>query len=201
MYIQDMSYEDIVKRDNGKMGRVIFPLVVGIALAIFIFFFNYLMLYVGNFIFFTGWISLGICLFVYYRFKAFNNTEFEIELLNEYFSVSKVMRQKKRIELAEFSLKECEYIGPTTSDKFNEFLSSADFTLNITEDRKYEVKDDIWFCAVKGNGYKYNVVFHFKNPMYKFFRRFNPRNVFIMPMPKEEPEEASEELSTEGDEA
>ena len=190
MFQADMAYEDNIKRDNGVMGRVVFPIIVTLALASFIVLFNVIMMIMfGNIIYFTGMISLGICWFIYLKFKAFNNTEFEISLINEYFSVAKVERQKKRTELAEFSLRDCSHIGPTTEECFQGYIKDAAFKLNVTSTRKYEVSEDLWFCAVKGNGFDYVIIFEFRNPMYKFFRRFNPRNVFIMPMPKEEPEQ------------
>ncbi|MCQ2528238.1 MAG: hypothetical protein MJ108_03870 [Saccharofermentans sp.] len=188
IFQSDMAYEDIVKRDNGKMGRIVFPLVVTLALIFFIIIFLYLFTILDLF-YIAGMASLGLCYLVYYKFKSFNNTEFEIEFINEYFSVAKVQRQKKRTELAEFSFRDCDYIGPTTESKFAECLENAAFKLNITSHRNYEISDKIWFCSVKGEGYNYIVIFEFKNPMYKFFRRFNPRNVYAMPMPKEEPDE------------
>ena len=196
MYQADMGYDDIVKRDTGKVGHVVFPLVVWTAMALFSFFFVYFFMIITGNLYFPAMLCLGFCYLIYYKFKSYNNTEFEVELLNEFFSVAKVERQKKRTDLAEFSLRDCEYIGPVTCDKFKEFREKADFTLNITSLKKYELKDSNWFCAVNGKGYNYVVVFEFKNPMYKFFRRFNPRNVYIMPMPKDE--EKVEEVNEDG---
>ena len=197
IFQSDMAYEDIVKRDNGKMGRIVFPIVVTVALIFFIIIFVFISTLINMF-YIAAMLSLGLCYLVYYKFKAFNNTEFEIEFINEYFSVAKVLRQKKRIELAEFSFRDCEYIGPVTESKFDECAEKAAFKLNITSQRNIEISDKIWFCSVKGEGYSYIVIFEFKNPMYKFFRRFNPRNVFAMPMPKEEPDEP--ELNDEDNE-
>ena len=121
-------------------------------------------------------LSLGLCYLVYYKFKAFNNTEFEIEFINEYFSVAKVLRQKKRIELAEFSFRDCEYIGPVTSDRFEQDKKNANYVLKITDLKEFPIEDKYWYCFLTYESMKLVVVFHYKDEMYPVFRRYNPRN-------------------------
>ena len=188
----DFTFEESVHRDNGKMG-VLFPILSVSALIIFIFFFNLIPIVVfgQNIIFVTGMISFGLCYLVYRACRKLK-FDYEIEIINDSFSITKVIAQKKRMELCDFSIKECEHIGPVTEERFIDDKFKCDFDFNCTSKRNFEVNDDTWYAIVPAQGFKYAVIFEFRKPMYKIFRRFNPRNVFIMPMPKEEDEDNEE---------
>ena len=102
-------------------------------------------------------------------------------------------------ELVSFSLKECEYIGPVTSDRFNSDRKNANFLVRLTERTDFPIDDDHWYCCLTQDGYKFVVVFVFKPEMYKVFRRYNPRATKPMAMPIIK-EEKSDKDGAKGDE-
>ena len=174
--IEDAFIESHVKRDNGVAG-VMFVIFSSLTLLGIIIALNVIpMLYNLNIIFVTGMVSAGLVWGLVVLIQR-QYVEYEIEISNEIFNVAKIISKKKRDELAEFSIRECEYIGPTTLDRFKSDVSSSAFTLNATANKKYMASDDLWYALVAQNGVKYIVIFNFKPVMYKVFRRYNPRNV------------------------
>ncbi|MBP5180853.1 MAG: hypothetical protein J6127_06165 [Clostridiales bacterium] len=172
--MEDLFYESNVKRDQGTMGKL-FPVFSIIALVIFLVFLNGIPILLGfNIIYFTGMVSFGLCYLVYRAIKSLN-VEYSIEITNDSFEVSKITNTKKIDILADFSIKEAEYIGSVTSDRFNEDLGKAQFTLNCTSKRQYEISDDNWYVFLKQEGVDYIVIFEFDPEMYLMFRRYNPR--------------------------
>ena len=89
--------------------------------------------------------------------------------------MSKITNGKKRELLADFSIKECESIGPITSDKFNDDIDKVDYALNCTSKRDYDVCDDIWYVFLTQEKVKYILIFDYDSEMYPIFRRYNPR--------------------------
>ena len=174
--IEDTFIENHVKRDNG-ISAVLFVdfsslTLLGIIVAI-----NVIpMIYGLNIIFVTGMISAGLVWGLVVIIQR-QYVEYEIEISNDSVSIAKIIAKKKREELADFTVKECEYIGPVTSDRFSSDSNHSEFKLNITAYRKYAVNDDNWYALVSQNGVRYIVIFGFKPEMYKVFRRYNPRNV------------------------
>ncbi|MBP5655921.1 MAG: hypothetical protein J6X33_10475 [Clostridiales bacterium] len=114
-----------------------------------------------------------------------SHVEYEIEIVNDIFDGAKIMGKNKREELCEFSIKDCQAIGPVTSSKFSEFSDKALYRLNLTSNKNYPVEDGIWF-AMTGGTSPYMVIFEMKPDMYKVFRRFNPRHTEIYHAPKNE---------------
>ena len=173
--MEDYFYESNVKRDQGKIG-VLFPVFSIIALIIFIVFLNTIPILLGfNIIYFTGMISFGLCYLLYRMIKNLHNVEYQIEITNDMFEAARVTNQKKLEVLADFSLKDTEFIGPVTSDRFRDDISNSDFNLNCTSKREYEIKDDIWYIKVVQDRNVYNLIFEFEPEMYQVFRRYNPR--------------------------
>lgn len=169
-------YENIVKRDNGTLGKV-FSVVSIIALVIFIIFFNGIFILMGlNIIYFTGMISFGLC-YLLYRVIKNQNIEYEISIVNDQFSVARIINGKKREQLADFSIKDCEYLGPLDSDRFNDDLQNAEFCLNCTDVRQPQ-GDDYWYAFCTEGSYKYIVMFVYEEEMYDQFRRFNVRRTY-----------------------
>ena len=101
--------------------------------------------------------------------------EYQIEITNEYFEISRIVGDSSCQELLSFSVKECEFIGPVTDDRYKEHISKVDFDLNITPDASLQMKDDNWGVYVVQEGKKFLVAFPFKEEMYPVFRRYNPR--------------------------
>ena len=172
--MEDLYCEKTVKRDLGNK-RKVFPVVIITALVIFLVFLNGIPILFGfNIIYFTGMISFGLCYLVYRIIKSLN-IEYEISLTNEEFEASKIINLKKKELLASFSIKDCEYIGSVTSDRFKEDLEKADFTLNCTSKTEYDISDDNWYVCITQERVRYNLVFEFDPEMYQNFRRYNPR--------------------------
>ncbi len=172
--MEDLFYEKCVKRDQGKVGKL-FPVVSITALIIFMVFFNGIPILFGyNIIYFTGMISFGLCYLVYRLIKNMN-VEYQIEITNDNFEVTKVTNQKKLDLLADFSIKECEYIGAVTSDRFKDDAEQSEYVLNCTEKREYDISDDVWYVFLTQDRVKFIVVFDFDTEMYPMFRRYNPR--------------------------
>ncbi|MCQ2466193.1 MAG: DUF6106 family protein [Clostridia bacterium] len=183
--IDDVFVEQFVKREKTALNAA-FKVLSIFATVVIIVFINVIPMLLGiNIIFFTGLISIGIgvlCWFVNRR----QNIEYEISITNDLFSVSRIIAESKRELLADFNVRECERIAPTTAGTFEEDLKRAEFVLNSTRYRQYEVSDSNWYCFVNSEGIKYVVIFEFKPKMYKSFRRYNPRNTFFMNITNEE---------------
>lgn len=174
--LQDSFIEMHYKRDNGAYG-VFFSISIILAAAIFIIVLNAVPILLGyNIIYITGLISAGLIYLVYRAIRNLN-VEYEIEISNDQFDVARIIAGRKREDLAAFSIKDCEYIGPTDSDRFKEDSDNSEFVLNVTQDRKVVRSSDIWYAFVEQNSLKYIVAFTFKDEMYSVFRRYNPRKV------------------------
>ena len=170
---QDSFVEYRVVRDN-KLTGVAFKIVVVLAAAMFIVFLNMISFFFGyNLLLLTGSISVLIIAGVFLMLRG-QYTEYEIEIVNDNFNGAKVKGKRKREELCDFSLKDCQFIGPVTSPKFNELTNKAIYKLNFTSSREYPVNDDIWCVMTTGNA-PYMVIFEMKPEMYPVFRRHCPR--------------------------
>lgn len=101
--------------------------------------------------------------------------EYQIEITNEYFEISRIVGDSSCQELLNFSVKECEFIGPVTDDRYKEHISNVDFNLNITPDPVLAMTEDNWAVYLVQEGKKFLVAFPFKEEMYPVFRRYNPR--------------------------
>lgn len=173
--LEDTFVELCYKRDNKKY-RIMFAVTASIALLIIILFLNVGPILFGkNIIYFTGMISFGF-VYLLYRIVRNMNMEYEIELSNDQFDVARIIAKRKREELASFSVKDCDYIGPVTSERFGKDRDNSEFVLNVTPDSKIEIDDKNWYAFVSQQGDKYIVAFTFKDEMYPVFRRYNPRN-------------------------
>ena len=177
--MEDFFYENNVKRDHGKMGKV-FPVVSIISLVIFLVFFNGVPILFGyNIIYFTGMISFGLC-YLEYRLIKNLDVEYQIEITNDRVEMSKVTNKKKIDMLADFSIKECEYIGPVSSDRFEEDLRQSDFSLNCTSKRDWITCNDLWYFYLTQDKTPFIIIFEFDEQMYTVFRRYNPRGTKVI---------------------
>ena len=175
--MNDDSYVISLKRDNGKLG-FLFPIMSVTALIILIVLINVIpLLFLGNYIFFTLMISLGL-IFLEVKLVRSLKVEYEIEINGDNVSVGKIIDGKKRDDLAEFSLRQCEFIGPVTADEFKYDSEKSDFVLNCTSKRNIEMDEAVWFFYVPENSYKYTVVFEFDAQMYPIVRRYNAHRTY-----------------------
>lgn len=154
-----------------------FMVITSIATLIFVLLFNIVPIIFGyNIIYFTGIISFFIVVGVVILIRNMS-FEYEIEIVNDSFTINKIVAKRKRRFITDFSIKDCLAIGPCSSPKFNEAVKSSAFTLNCTEERNYDPSSsDNWFCRVKTEDVEYSIVFPFTDEMYPVFRRYNPRN-------------------------
>lgn len=172
--MEEIFYEKTVKRDNGPLGKV-FPVVSIIATTIFIVFFNVIPILMGvNIIYFTGMVSLGLGYLVY-RANVSLKVDFQIEITNDQFELTRITNNKKNELLADFSLKNPDYIGCVTSDRFEDDLAKASFCLNATSLKKYCINEKNWYIFITENNTPYVIIFEFDEEMYPAFRRYNPR--------------------------
>ena len=190
MYTSDSFIEKHIKRDEGSRGIFKKGLIIFMALLV-IFALYYVPIFLGFYellyasLPITALIIWGVVVLFQRQY-----VEYEIEIVNDDFSVSKVTGKKKRIELVEFSLKECDYIGPVTEDRFKTDSAIAELKLVVTEKKEYPVTEDVWYILVKRPEFKYIVVFPFDPEMFQVFRRYNPRNVYryVKPVKAKDPE-------------
>lgn len=178
MYTSDTFIEANIKRDNGKKGVVYIILLFIVAALILTALYAvpivlgfYELLYAS--IPLTALVIWGLIVLIQRRY-----VEYEIEIVNDLFTVTKIVGKKKRVDLVEFSVKDCDHIGPVTEDRYESDYKRAELKLAITEKREYPITDDTWYALVSRSDFKYLVAFPFQPDMFQVFRRYNPRNIF-----------------------
>ena len=188
--LQDSFIESSVVRKTGFTEVFFNTFLISAAIAL-VFFINFIPITFGlNIWFITGIISFGIVAGVVVIIKR-EKKIYEIEISNDLVDCAVIHGDNKRDDLASFSLKECDYIGPVTSDRFNSDVENANYVLKMTDFKNFDIADDYWYWDVTTEGLKLVVVFMYKDEMYQVFRRYNPRNTIPMnklpkPTPKEE---------------
>lgn len=176
----DSVYEDIVKRDSGRIGRV-FPVLSVIGVVLFGIIVNILPILMGiNIIFFTGILTMAAGAIVWHLNRKFK-VEFEISLVNDQITATQIIAQSKREELMLFTIRDCEFIGPVTSDRYKSDRENVEYAVNCTETRDLKIKDDNWYMLVNQGGSRYMLIFRFNEDIYPLLRRFNPRATVTMP--------------------
>lgn len=178
MYTSDTFIEANIKRDNGKKGVVYILLLIIVAALILTALYAvpivlgfYELLYAS--IPLTALVIWGLIVLIQRRY-----VEYEIEIVNDLFTVTKIVGKKKRVDLVEFSVKDCDHIGPVTEDRYESDYKIAELKLAITEKREYPITEDTWYALVSRPDFKYLVAFPFQPEMFQVFRRYNPRNIF-----------------------
>ena len=190
--LQDSFIETSVKRKNGLTEVVFNTFLIAIAIIaiFFAFFVNFL---IGeNYFFISGIVSFGIVAGVVILIKR-QSKIYEIEISNDLVDCATILGDNKREELVSFSLKDCEYIGPVTSDRFNSDKESANIVIKMTEYKQFDIDDNHWYWLFTDEGMKILIVFMYKEEMYPVFRRYNPRNTKPMVMPHKPNEKDNED--------
>ena len=176
----DSVYEDIVKRDSGRIGKV-FPVLSITGIIIFGIIVNILPILMGiNIIFFTGILTIAAGVVVWHLNRKFK-VEFEISLVNDQITATQIIAQSKREELMLFTVRDCEFIGPVTSDRYKSDRDNCEYAVNCTETREPQIIDDNWYMLVNQGGTRYMLIFRFNEDIYPQLRRFNPRATVTMP--------------------
>ncbi len=176
----DSVYEDIVKRDSGTIGKV-FPVLSIVGLVIFGLIANVLPILMGvNIIFFTGMLTLAAGCVIWVLNRKFK-TEFEISLVNDQLTATRIIAMSKREELMYFTIRDCEFIGPVTSDRYKDDREHCEYAVNCTETREPQMIDGNWYMLINNGGSRYMLIFRFNEDIYPLLRRYNPRATVPMP--------------------
>lgn len=191
--IEDVFIESHVVREGGKNVAARFfaifaLLAVIVAINIFgVAVFGYYVLSIT--------LTLSVTLaFIFVTFFKRSYAEYDVEISNDNVSVAKILGQSSRVDLMDFSIKDCIYIGPVTDDRYKTDLEKADIKLAVTQKKDYPITEDYWYLTYKQESYVCMLILEFKPEMYKVFRRYNPRNTAFYKAPvKKEPEETAEE--------
>jgi len=190
--LQDSFVETSVKRKNG-FTEVIFNTFL-ITTAIIAIVFSFLMpIFVGeNLYFISGILSFAIVAGVVILIKR-QHKEYEVEISNDLVDCAIILGDNKRDELISFSIKDCEYIGPVTSDRYKSDKENAGIVIKMTDYKEFDIDEKYWYWLVPTEGLKVMIVFMYKEEMYPVFRRYNPRGTIAMAMPKKAKEKDPED--------
>ena len=188
--LQDSFIETSVKRKNG-IAEVIFNTFLVTTAIIAVFFAFLIPIYTGeNLYFISGILAFGIVAGTVVLIKR-QHKEYEIEMSNDLVDCAVILGTNKRDELISFSLKDCEYIGPVTSDRFKSDKEKSNIMIKMTDYKEFDIDEKYWYWLLPTEGIKVLIVFMYKEEMYPVFRRYNPRGTIPMAMPR--PAKAKEE--------
>ena len=181
--LQDSFVETSVKRKNG-ISEVLFNTFIITTAIIAVFFAFLIPIYTGyNLYFISGILAFGIVAGTIVLIKR-QHKEYEVEISNDLVDCAVILGDNKRDELISFSLKDCEYIGPVTSDRFNSDRENANIVIKMTDYKQFDIEDTYWYWLLPTEGIKVMIVFMYKEEMYPVFRRYNPRGTKPMAMPR-----------------
>ena len=181
--LQDSFVETSVKRKNG-ISEVMFNTFLITADIIAIFFVFYLPIVLGlNLFFISGILAFGIVAGSIILIKR-QHKEYEIEMSNDLVDCAVILGDNKRDELVSFSLKDCEYIGPVTSDRYKQDKEKANIVIRMTDYKEFDIDEKYWYWYLTNEGIRLMIVFMYKEEMYPVFRRYNPRGTVPMAMPR-----------------
>ncbi len=188
--LQDSFIETSVKRKNG-IAEVVFNTFLVTTAIIAVFFAFLIPIYTGeNLYFISGILAFGIVAGTVVLIKR-QHKEYEIEMSNDLVDCAVILGTNKRDELISFSLKDCEYIGPVSSDRFKSDKEKANIVIKMTDYKEFDIDEKYWYWLLPTEGIKVLIVFIYKEEMYPVFRRYNPRGTIPMAMPR--PVKAKEE--------
>ena len=189
--LQDSFVETSVKRKNG-ISEVLFNTFIITTAIIAVFFAFLIPIYTGyNLYFISGILAFGIVAGTIVLIKR-QHKEYEVEISNDLVDCAVILGDNKRDELISFSLKDCEYIGPVTSDRFNSDRENANIVIKMTDYKQFDIEDTYWYWLLPTEGIKVMIVFMYKEEMYPVFRRYNPRGTKPMAMPRKIKEKEDE---------
>lgn len=192
--LQDSFVETSVKRKNG-LAEVVFNTFLITTAIIAVFFAFLIPIYTGyNLYFISGILAFGIVAGTVVLIKR-QHKEYEIEISNDLVDCAAILGKNKRDELISFSLKDCEYIGPVTSDRFNSDKEKAGIVIKMTDYKNFDIDEKYWYWLLPTDGINVMIVFMYKEEMYPVFRRYNPRGTKLMAvMPRRTNTKATEDV-------
>lgn len=191
--LQDSFIEGLVVRKNGINGVIFNVTAVVVAIMLIAVINVYPWLNWGSDVIpVTSFASVAIVFGLVWLMKR-QHKEYEYEMSNDFFECAAIKGKEKREDLVSFSIKECEYIGPVTSDRFNSDMANANIRLKLTDLNDFPIEEKYWYFCLTHEGIKFVIVFIFKPEMYQVFRRYNPRATKPMKMPVIEKKEETNE--------
>lgn len=191
--IEDSFIESHVVRESGKnVAARFFSIFALLAVIVAI---NIFGVAVFGFVVLSITLTLSVTLaFIFVTFFKRSYAEYDVEISNDNVNVAKILGQSSRVDLMDFSIKDCIYIGPVTDDRYKSDLEKADIKLAVTAKKDYPITEDYWYLTYKEENYVCMLILEFKPEMYKVFRRYNPRNTAFYKAPvNKEPEKEAEE--------
>ena len=191
--IEDSFIESHVVREGGKnVAARFFSIFALLAVIVAVNIFGVAMF---GFAVLSITLTLSVTLaFIFVNLFKRSYAEYDIEISNDNVNVAKILGQSSRVDLMDFSIKDCIYIGPVTDDRYKSDLEKADLKLAVTAKKDYPITEDYWYLTYKEENYTCMLILEFKPEMYKVFRRYNPRNTafYKAPVNKETEKEAEE---------
>ena len=192
--IEDSFIESHVVREGGK--NVVARLFAIFALLAVIVAVNIFGVSTFGFYVLPVTLTLSVTLvFIFVSFFKRSYAEYDVEISNDNVNVAKILGQTSRVDLMDFSIKDCIYIGPVTDDRYESDLEKAEIKLAVTAQKNYPITEEYWYLTYKEENVICMLILEFKPEMYKVFRRYNPRNTALYKAPvntekKEESENA-----------
>ena len=190
--IEDSFIESHVTHNGGKNIAPRWFSIFALCIVIVAINFFGLAVFEGPALYITLMFSVTLIFGFVFMFKR-SYTEYDIEISNDNVNVAKILGQSSRVDLMDFSIKDCIYIGPVTDDRYKSDYEKADIKLAVTAEKKYPIEDSIWYLLYKEENYTCMLILDFKPEMYKVFRRYNPRNVAFYRAPVKKESETGEE--------
>ena len=191
--IEDSFIESHVVREGGKnVAARFFSIFALLAVIVAVNIFGVAMF---GFAVLSITLTLSVTLaFIFVNLFKRSYAEYDIEISNDNVNVAKILGQSSRVDLMDFSIKDCIYIGPVTDDRYKSDFEKADLKLAVTAKKDYPITEDYWYLTYKEENYTCMLILEFKPEMYKVFRRYNPRNTafYRAPVNKETEKEAEE---------
>ena len=193
--LQDSFIEGLVVRKNGINGVIFNVTAVVVAIMLIAVINVYPWLNWGSDVIpVTSFASVAVVFGLVWLLKR-QHKEYEIEISNDLVDCAAILGKNKRDELISFSLKDCEYIGPVTSDRFNSDKEKAGIVIKMTDYKNFDIDEKYWYWLLPTDGIKVMIVFMYKEEMYPVFRRYNPRGTKPMAvMPRKTNTKATEDV-------
>ena len=191
--IEDSFIESHVVREGGKnVAARFFAIFALLAVIVAINIFGVAMF---GFAVLSITLTLSVTLaFIFVTLFKRSYAEYDVEISNDNVNVAKILGQSSRVDLMDFSIKDCIYIGPVTDERYKSDFEKADIKLAVTSKKDYPITEDYWYLTYKEENYVCMLILEFKPEMYKVFRRYNPRNTAFYKVPvNKEAEKPAEE--------
>ena len=184
--VEDSFIENLVVRKNGINGVIYTMTVIALAFILIIGINVVPLMFFGSEVWpITSFFSVAIVFGVVWLLKN-QHKEYEFEMSNDVFECASIKGKNRREELLCFSIKECDYIGPVTSERYGRDCSNSNIVIKLTDLKDFPMDEKYWYFCLTHEGLKMVVVFMYKPEMYQVFRRYNPRATKPMMMPKVE---------------